>query len=93
MAKLISVLDDESLGSLTKTIRDGNPVNVSIDTKDGYVLKLGDKKVFSFDSQRYSNSEHNAVSVILAHVNDGISIHNKNYIPRKKVESLVAFKY
>jgi len=107
MAEIKQILDDESLGELTQTIREGRSVKASVhnmrdctaelenqsvdpstyDTHDN-VLKLGEKLVFTFESCRCGNPQHNAISCILGHVNKGA--HDKARITRKKITSLIS---
>lgn len=90
MAKILQILDDESLGKITTMIREGKQVNVSVTTTSGHTLRLGDKPIFSFDCCRCGNAEHNAITSILEKLNENLPPEEKKWT-RKKVSSLVSF--
>ena len=67
-----------------------NPVNIPVDAHD-CVLKHGETHVFTFESCRYGNQHHNAVSCILGHLNKG-TLDKTKLITRKKIVPLISFK-
>lgn len=91
MAKTIKILDDESLGKLKETIREGKKVEISVVHSNNCVLKFGKKELLSFDCSRYGNADHNAITSILEQINKSIP-DKTNHLTRKKISPLISFK-
>lgn len=89
MAKILEILDGESLDILIKTIREEKTVQVAVNHEKEYRLHFNGKPVFSFDGCRCGKPEHNAVSGILEHINKDP---NAVQWTRKRVASLISFK-